>query len=271
MEKPTNMDTTTTTNKESDKETPIYGTPISQTPLARPSAPKKRKSDFSSEIDNKKQKLNGMTDRQLLLHLIDKFNVLEDRFDYFEEEIEKVEKRIDDQEIAMNAQSKLIEKQQQQIYELEKMMEDNYCKAAEDNVVIKGIDCINNDASYRSIVKIFTNLGRKAPPTINSIRTLGKRKCVVKLTNPNDKTLLYKNSVTLRKNGIMIDDDLPPKLRQDKNTLLRRRRELLDNGVATTVKVYSRSLLVDGTDWYDYDRTKQIMEKRKATPNFKHI
>jgi hypothetical protein len=69
----------------------------------------------------------------------------------------------------------------------------------------------------------------------------------------------------------MIDDDLPPKLRQDKNTLLRRRRELLDNGVATTVKVYSRSLLVDGTDWYDYDRTKQIMEKRKATPNFKQI
>jgi hypothetical protein len=64
------------------------------------------------------------------------------------------------------------------------------------------------------------------------------------------------------KSVMTFEDDLPPKLQQDKNTLLRRRRELLDNGVANSVSVHRRGILVDEKDFYHYDRKTDIMERK---------
>jgi hypothetical protein len=87
---------------------------------------------------------------------------------------------------------------------------------------------------------------------------------MVKFEDVADRNLLLENAANLHRDGIALDYDIPPSQRETKNMLLRQRREILDNKVATTVKVYAKSLLLDGSDWYDLDKEKNIMIKRPS-------
>ena len=47
----------------------------------------------------------------------------------------------------------------------------------------------------------------------------------------------------------------------DKSVVFSNRKQLFDNGVAESVKVKRRGMLVDEKDWYFYDRNNKTMGK----------
>lgn len=133
----------------------------------------------------------------------------------------------------------------------------------ENNIVIQGLDVTGQTHPIDQVMAIFNRLGGHEPK-VSSFKNIGSanKKVLVKFTNPSDPIFLTRNAARLRARGIIVEKDLPPRLREIRHTLLRRRRELIDKKLASTVKVYESSLLVDERDWYDYDRSSNTIQKR---------
>jgi hypothetical protein len=144
---------------------------------------------------------------------------------------------------------------------LQKAVEELYCQVNSNNAIVKGFTAKGPEEAKRKIRSAFYEVG--APePQIHSIRPIGPFKYSVKFESVEDKNNLFKNARKLGQIGFQFEDDLPPTLRVVRNILLKRRRDLIDHGGATNVKVFKQSLLVDGEDFYDYNRSTHSMEKR---------
>jgi uncharacterized coiled-coil protein SlyX len=177
--------------------------------------------------------------------------------------IQKLEEKVLTQDKTIQQQQSQITQQNVKIDALERMVEDLFCKVNENHLVMSGVQYRDTATAHQEIGKIFKYFGAQRPPGITQIKELGNsRKLLVKFTNYGDKVFLFKSAQHLRNRGIGLEDDLPPSLLNDRNILLRRRRELIENGVARNVKVFKRELLVDENDWYTYDRRTGIMDKR---------
>ena len=174
-----------------------------------------------------------------------------------------MEKKVVDQEVVIKKQETQIYQLNNKVEALEKVVENIYCKSNETNVIIKGVRGRNYNQAYTEINQIFNQLGGHEP-RINNIQPLGagKNKLMVKFSNTDDPNFLFKNAAHLGRRGYGLERDLPPKLREIRNLLLQQRREILGNGVATTVRVTSNSLQLDGKDWFDYNRATNLMDKR---------
>ena len=72
----------------------------------------------------------------------------------------------------------------------------------------------------------------------------------IKLKDKNSKLIAYESLRNLKGTPYSIVDDLTPKQMENRNILLMKRREILDNKVGKVVKVYDESMSVDG-EWYD--------------------
>ena len=108
---------------------------------------------------------------------------------------------------------------------------------------------------------IITN-GTGPSLQVEEIKPLAnKKKFLFKFKRANDKSVVFSKSKFLRNRGVTIEEDLPLALREDKNMLLMNRKQLFDNGVAESVKVKRRGMLVDEKDWYFYDRNNKTMGK----------
>jgi hypothetical protein len=164
-------------------------------------------------------------------------------------------------------QTSIIQQQKNKIDLLEKVVEDLYTKTNSNNLIIKGLRTRGPNEAYNEVRKMCQNLGGDEPQ-INNIRRLGtgNNKIMVEFGNYDDKKLLFENASFLRGYGIGFENDLPPGQREIRNILLHHRREILDNKTAKFVKVLPRSLLLDGRDWYDYDRNTRTVVKRPPPP-----
>lgn len=123
-------------------------------------------------------------------------------------------------------------------------------------MIVKGLASRNISAARQELIKIFRHLNATRPPCIQQVRQLGQsQKFNFKFSNSGDKFFLLKLSPYLRKTGLSFEDVLPPKLQQAKNMLLRRKREMLDNGVAKSVHLHRRFLPLRQTNWYYGQKT----------------
>lgn len=267
----------------SDNDT-LTSTPVS-TP--RPKATRKRiHSSSASRMDednspsttivSKKAKAqveddqNSLSDRQLLISLSKQVQSLNtqlneklDNISYgWETSIKQLTEEVQQQNATIGIQKQLLEEQGHTITKLETLVENLYCTVNENNLVLKGLNCRNSGEARQEIVAMFKGYGSFTPPNISEVRNLGHKKFMVKFLHNKDKKYLFAHARDLRKHhGIELEDDLPPKLLQDKSMLLQSRRELLDNGVAQHVKVLKRGLLLDGKDYFNYDRKTHLIEK----------
>jgi hypothetical protein len=180
-------------------------------------------------------------------------------------EVQQLQLQSSSQQNQIKAHEKTIQKQSVKIDSLEKTVEELYLQLNKNNLIMKGIKAKNPQEAYTEICKLFKKCGGH-DPQISIIRPLykGSSKLMVKFEDVADRNLLLENAANLHRDGIALDYDIPPSQRETKNMLLRQRREILDNKVATTVKVYAKSLLLDGSDWYDLDKEKNIMIKRPS-------
>lgn len=256
------------------------------TPTSRQIKTLKRKNSTPSKISGLKKKLfmethiniNGMdtsvpvpvpldpeaelSDRQLLLLLLKDSQDVKMKLDQTILLVSAWEEKYKELEKTCKYQQKTIDSQNRRLQIVERAVDDLYCKQNENNVIVKGISHIN--VAHRAMHEIFQDVQAPKAPSIVSINPLGKsRKLLFKFNHPEDKHILYKNSKYLSRQGIEMEDDLPPNLRSIRNNLLIHRRELLDNGTAKHVKVLRRSLLIDGKDMYDYNESTNSMEPRK--------
>lgn len=256
------------------------------TPTSRQIKTLKRKNSTPSKISGLKKKLfmethiniNGMdtsvpvpvpldpeaelSDRQLLLLLLKDSQDVKMKLDQTILLVSAWEEKYKELEKTCKYQQKTIDSQNRRLQIVERAVDDLYCKQNENNVIVKGISHIN--VAHRAMQEIFQDVEAPKAPSIVSINPLGKsRKLLFKFNHAEDKHILYKNSKYLSRQGIEMEDDLPPNLRSIRNNLLIHRRELLDNGTAKHVKVLRRSLLIDGKDMYDYNESTNSMEPRK--------
>lgn len=210
------------------------------------------------------------TNRDLLLSLVKDVRDMKDtlcnltaKMNEWDGRIKKVEEETKKNIVQIQSQAKIISTQATKLEDMGKTVEDLYCKLNENNVIVKGIRTKGPNHAYQEVRQLFNQLGGHEP-NIANIKPIGigNNKLIVKFANIGDSSFLFDNVVRLRQQGIGLEKDLPPQLREIRNILLRRRRELIDNGVATTVKVTKDSLLVDGVDWFHYDRKTGLMNKR---------
>lgn len=207
--------------------------------------------------------LDSPSNRDLLLQLRDDMCEIKTTIKNFTLQVQELDNRLVKLEQVRKAQDHTISEQNNKIQALERIVEDLYCNTNENNIVINGIRFNNIHDARTEINGLFRHLEASRPPSISNIRRLGEtKKLIIKFANYGDKSFLYKNAAYLRTQGVVFEDDLPPTLQKDKEILLRRRRELLENGAAQTVKVLRRALLVDGRDLYHYDRATDTMGKR---------
>jgi hypothetical protein len=223
--------------------------------------------------------LEKMSDHDLLLTLVQDLRQLSAKFDNmnmmmasFDERIKKQEEKcnnntkeiesyknqlnkLEEEVESIRVQDTVIHKQEEKIEKMEFLLEDLYCKVNEPNVIVKGLQTNKSIPIQEQINKIFYNLGERQKPRINSVKFLGKtNKVLVRFDNSYSKTVLHKNAKHLHSRGIGFEDDLPPQMRKDRNLLLQKRREIIDNGTSTSIKVLRRALLIDDKDYYTLDR-----------------
>lgn len=197
---------------------------------------------------------NTPTEQRITLylqHIIGKLSRIEGRLDKIENKILTLEKTSDTHSVKIEEQDKIIKAQNQKIQQLEDLVEDLYCDSKRNNIIIKGLNVNSKTNLYEKVSKVFQDLGSKRRPRIEKVHMLGKtKKVLVRFGGPEEKSYLYRNSKRMQKKGLGLDEDLPPKMREEHNLLLKKRREILDNGVAKSVKVFRRSLLLDEKEWY---------------------
>lgn len=250
----------------SEETTPTPSGSTTPMPPGTPRAPKRRReNDYVEQLSS----------RDLLLSLINdvrdiKSDVAEVKARTLDWDIQIMElkNQLKASNIQVETQTKIIEQQHSKIATLENLTEDLYAQINSNNLIFSGIKANGPEDARKQISKIFYDL-RGPNPNIADIHRLGNNnsKLMVKFSSMKDKKFLFTNAAKLRNYGIRIENDLSPSQREIKNILLRRRRELLDNGVATTVKVNAKSLLVDGRDLFDYDKSTGLMTKRPTVNN----
>ncbi len=148
-----------------------------------------------------------------------------------------------------------LEIQQQQINKLERQLDIMEMKTRKKNVVFKGIRITDRKNVTGCVLQQLKQTNPRIQIRMRA-RVVGQYgdKVVAELDGNDDKITLIKNSVNLRKNGITFDEDLPPRLRKAKNALLKKRRELIVDGVKReSIKLNYYDMMVNGKDWYDYD------------------
>jgi hypothetical protein len=237
----------------------------------------------NSIMDNIDSIDSDMTDRELLIRLCGKVDKLTNFCEGVEATIGKMSERITETEKRIQSQEKTImelttkltslEKEvkanagiavpDMRIRALESIQEDMYCEANEPNVIIRGLNMTSQKNFFSQVSDLFRDLHAARRPRIQKVRKLGN-KLLVRFPDNSEKEFLYSKIRTLQRYGISIEDDLPPSIRRDRSILLQKRREVLDNGSAKTVKVLRRSIILDGKEIYDLNRQTGIVEKRKS-------
>lgn len=248
-------------------------------PPSTPSTRKRGRQDYSPTFENEDDGKEGIM--QLLQQVLGKIDGVKEEQKITSEKIDvacdgwkaalhSLQQKVTKQEEVIEAQANIISQQGKKLQEMEVMFEDLYCSVNENNLIIRGLAFRNVGEARQEIVILFRHLDAIRPP-IFSIKQLGRtNKVLVKFVNSGDKFFLQKHSAYLRSRNVYLEDDLPMKLKQDKDMLLMRRRELLENGVATTVKVLRRALVVDNQDLFVYDRHTGTMDKRKPEQKKSH-
>jgi hypothetical protein len=167
--------------------------------------------------------------------------------------------------VNMKAKDDKIDNLCKKVFSLEAAVDTMLAKSTESNIVVKGVKADNNADALQKIKQIHGSLNPPRPSSFYSARVIGKNKniIIVKTNNVADKRFFFFNSKQLLEKGVRIDDDLPPRLRKIKNSLLMKRRELIDAGTATKVKIFTSSLLVDDKIWYDFDRAGDVVVERQ--------
>jgi hypothetical protein len=186
-----------------------------------------------------------------------------------EESNKDLVKTVSDYSKILQSQGKQIEQQNITLDQLENQLEENYCKNNEQNIIIKGLNLTKSSSPHDEVNCLFEKL--KIQPKVISTKQLGRsRKILVRFEKSESKGLLYKQAKFLRTKGIALEDDLPPKMRSDRNVLLQHRRQLFDNGTAKSIKVLKKGLLVDEKDYYTLDRRSGIVSKSKPRPQLQN-
>jgi hypothetical protein len=150
------------------------------------------------------------------------------------------------------------------IDQLEDTIDNILAKTTEDNIVFRGLQVPDTETPYSYVCNLFNYFKPQRPHSLVSAKYVSKTRnvIIVKTGHPSDK-VFFKNAKAMLEKGVRVSDDLPPRLQETRNALLKRRRELLNAG-SKIVKVVRGSLLVDDRDWYDYDRESKSVIPRSS-------
>lgn len=162
-----------------------------------------------------------------------------------------------------------LDDQEARIQQLERKLDLLDMKARERNVILKGIKVTDKKQVNRQVIEQLKKSIPKSNIQLNA-KVVGQygSTVIAEIYNYRDRELLFKNTAKLKNNGIRIYDDLPPRLRDAKNALLKKRRELINNGTkGDKIKVTNYALVVNGTDWYDWDPDSGETKLRGPKPN----
>lgn len=97
--------------------------------------------------------------------------------------------------------------------------------------------------------------------TINNVRKLGEKRCLIELKNEQDKKKLMQAKSKLKNlkgETIYINDDLTNREREMQKIIRQMAKKERENG--KTVKIGYRKLIVNGTEWR-WNSDKEILVK----------
>jgi len=140
----------------------------------------------------------------------------------------------------------------------------------ENNIIIKGLKATNNNNNE---INSFLTKTLKADPQKIKIKETKiynknntvKISAILSLSSKEEKSYLFSFAKNLKNTGYSMADDLTPNQIETRNQLLIKRRELIDNGVATNIKVFDSALKVDG-QWYVLSNLGELVKRKPKKP-----
>lgn len=255
----------TLTSDNPKKVFPIFSTPVNGTRTDKKSengktTKKRRRKDeggSSVVID-----VEEMSDRKLLEEAVSSIRSLNVRVNNLENviaEFADVKTQVEDLRNEIKKLPELEKKLKASEYKvevLEKSIEGIMRSAKSNNVILKGINPEQNTHPTTCAQQFFTrHLNANSDMfRINSAKYIygrnGSTSVIATLGAPNDKSYLFSLAHNLKGTKFTLSDDLTPQQMVIRNILLRKRREIIDNGIGKVVKLYDKALKVDN-EWYD--------------------
>ena len=154
--------------------------------------------------------------------------------------------------------------QNKRISKLEETLERVQKENKVNNLVIKGFDRFQDHPVKTA--QTFLQSTLKADTTKIKIVSakhfhskFGQKTIVVTLGAKEEKAEIWKCVKNLKGSSYAVSDDLTAKQLENRNILLGKRRELLDNGTGKLIKVYDGKMVVDGK-WYQLNESSQVVE-----------
>jgi hypothetical protein len=241
----------------------------STTKKGNASSSSKQSATTTNDDDNELEK---MSDHDLLLTLVQDLRHLSAKFDNMNMMMTSFDERIKNQEVKCDKNTDEIEKYKNQLNKLEEEVESIRVRSKSNNIIIRGITPKQNDHPHKTATE-FINHKLKADHQkvcINSVKYLwgkdGRVSLLVGLGADEDKQYLYSHVRNLQRPFIIMDD-LTFKQQKEKNLLLQKRRELINEGTdPRTIKVKINTMKI-GAEWFYLKDDGSLEKKQRLLPH----
>jgi hypothetical protein len=233
-----------------------------------------KQSATTTTANDDDNELEKMSDHDLLLTLVQDLRHLSAKFDNMNKIMASFDERIKKQEVNCDKNTEEIEKYKNQLEKLEEEVESIRIRSKSNNI-IRGITPKQNDHPHKTATE-FINHKLKADHQkvcINSVKYLwgkdGRVSLLVGLGADEDKQYLYSHVRNLQRPYVIMDD-LTLRQQKQKNLLLQKRRQLIDEGTdPRTIKVKINSMKI-GAEWFILKVDGSLERKQRLLPHHHH-
>jgi hypothetical protein len=234
-----------------------------------------KQSATTTTANDDDNELEKMSDHDLLLTLVQDLRHLSAKFDNMNKIMASFDERIKKQEVNCDKNTEEIEKYKNQLEKLEEEVESIRIRSKSNNIIIRGITPKQNDHPHKTATE-FINHKLKADHQkvcINSVKYLwgkdGRVSLLVGLGADEDKQYLYSHVRNLQRPYVIMDD-LTLRQQKQKNLLLQKRRQLIDEGTdPRTIKVKINSMKI-GAEWFILKVDGSLERKQRLLPHHHH-